>query len=67
MFEFIVFVIVLIVLWNLRRAGKIYMKDSRKIVEMNAVKWHNSLDLVDDATLDNQINEILNPSSKKKG
>lgn len=67
MFEFIVFIIVLIVLWNLRRAGKIYMKDSRKIVEMNAVKWHNSLDLVDDATLDNQINEILNPSSKKKG
>lgn len=67
MFEFIVFIIVLIVLWNLRRAGKIYMKDSRKIVEMNAVKWHNSLELIDDATLDNQINEILNPSTKKKG
>lgn len=67
MFEFIIFIIVLIILWNLRRAGKIYMKDSRKIVEMNAVKWHNSLELIDDATLDNQINEILNPSTKKKG
>ena len=65
MFEFLVFCIIVMILWALRRATRIFVKDSRKLIEMNAVQWHNSLDLMDDETLDQKINDILNPSSKK--
>ena len=67
MFEFLVFCIIVMILWALRRATRIFVKDSRKLIEMNAVQWHNSLDLMNDDELDRQINDILNPSTPKKG
>ena len=67
MFEFLVFCIIIMILWTLRRATRIFVKDSRKLIEMNAVQWHDSLDLMDDETLDQKINDILNPSTTKKG
>ena len=67
MFEFLVFCIIVMILWTLRRATRIFVKDSRKIIEMNAVQWHDSLDLMDDETLDQKINAILNSSTTKKG
>lgn len=67
MFEFLVFCIIVMILWALRRATRIFVKDSRKIIEMNAVQWHDSLDLMDDDELDQKINAILNPSTPKKG
>ena len=33
---------------------------------MKSIEWHNSLNLVDDATLEQQINEILNPTKPSK-
>ena len=67
MFEFLVFCIIVMILWALRRATRIFVKDSRKIIEMNAVQWHDSLDLMDDNELDQKINAILNPSKPTKG
>ena len=66
MFEFIIFLVVVLILWNLRRAGRIVLKDSKKLAEMKSIEWHNSLDLIDDATLEQQINEILNPTKPSK-
>ena len=66
MFEFLVFCIIVMILWALRRATRIFVKDSRKIIEMNAVQWHDSLDLMNDDELDQKINAILNPSTPKK-
>ena len=66
MFEFIIFLVVVLIIWNLRRAGRIVLKDGKKLAEMKSIEWHNSLDLIDDATLEQQINEILNPTKPKK-
>ena len=66
MFEFIIFLVVVLIIWNLRRAGRIVLKDSKKLAEMKSIEWHNSLNLIDDATLEKQIDEILNPTKTKK-
>ena len=66
MFEFLVFCVIIFILWSLRRATRILVKDSRKLAEMKAIEWHNGLNLMDDATIDQKINEILNPSATKK-
>ena len=67
MFEFLVFCIIVMILWALRRATRIFVNDSRQLIEQNAVQWHDSLDLMDKNELDARINEILNPSTTKKG
>lgn len=66
MFEFIIFLVVVLIIWNLRRAGRIVLKDGKKLAEMKSIEWHNSLNLIDDATLERQIDEILNPNTTKK-
>lgn len=66
MFEFLVFCVIIFILWSLRRASRILIKDSRKLAEMKSIEWHNSLNLIDDDDLDRQINEILNPTPTKK-
>ena len=66
MFEFIIFLVVVLIIWNLRRAGRIVLKDGKKLAEMKSIEWHNSLNLIDDATLEQQIDEILNPKTTKK-
>ena len=66
MFEFIIFLVVVLIIWNLRRAGRIVLKDGKKLAEMKSIEWHNSLNLIDDTTLEQQIDEILNPTNTKK-
>ena len=55
------------ILWALRRAARVVVKDSQQLAEMKAIEWHDSLDLMDKNEIDRRINEILNPSTTKKG
>ena len=66
MFEFLVFCVIIFILWSLRRASRILIKDSRKLAEMKAIEWHHSLELMDDNELDQKINDILNPTKAQK-
>ena len=66
MFEFLVFCVIIFILWSLRRATRVLVKDSRKLAEMKAIEWHDGLNLMDDSEIDARINAILNPSTTKK-